>query len=110
MKNIDNAPEFILRAPFMTDLLMEIKGLKAELEELKNKLNPKQELFDLKEACALKGLSYGSLASQKYKHLQPNGGKPDVMACGRSRWRYETVQKWLTQSDEELEKVFFQSK
>jgi len=83
--------------------VLELQKLRDELEGIKQKMSPKQELFDLKEACALKGVSYGSLATQKYRHLQPNRGVPDVIACGRSRWRWATVQNWLSLSDTELE-------
>jgi hypothetical protein len=105
MTNNEIAPEFVIKAPFMGELINEIKSLRAEVETIKEKMNPKQELFDLKEACILKGVSYGSLATAKYKHLQPNRGKPDVIVCGRSRWKWETVQPWLRQSDEDLENM-----
>jgi hypothetical protein len=81
-----------MKNPFMIDLLNEVKSLKEEVESIKEKMNPKQELFDLKEACALKGVSYGTLATTKYRHLQPNKGEPDVVVCGRARWRYNTIQ------------------
>jgi hypothetical protein len=101
---IDNstAPEFVIKAPFMTELLTEIRKLRDELDSIKAKLNPQQELYTLAEACALKGISAGTLSNKAYQHLKPNGGKPDKIVCNRERWHWETIQKWLRQSDEEL--------
>lgn len=92
----------MIQLPILDTLLEELEKVKDELQGIKQKMAPHQELFDLKEACALKGISYGSLSNQKYRYLQPNGGVPDLISCGRSRWRWETVQKWVTQSDEDL--------
>jgi hypothetical protein len=93
-----------IQLPILDILADELRKIQEELQGIKQKIAPKQALFDLKEACVLKGVSYGSLATAKYKHLQPNRGVPDVIACGRSRWKWETVEKWLTLSDEELER------
>jgi len=101
MENI--ASKGIIQLPILDNVVLELQKLRDELEGIKQKMAPKQELFDLKEACALKGVSYGSLATQKYRHLQPNRGVPDVIACGRSRWRWATVQGWLSLSDADLE-------
>jgi hypothetical protein len=95
MKNDDLSPEFTIK-------VTEIKALRAELEAIKKKMNPKQELYTLLEACALKGVSAGTLGNKAYSHLKPNGGKPDAIVCNRERWTWESVQKWLRQSDEEL--------
>lgn len=84
-----------IQFPILDALASELRKIQDELESIKQKLSPKQALFDLKEACILKWLSYGSLATAKYKHLQPNRGVPDVIACGRSRWKREAVQKCL---------------
>jgi hypothetical protein len=92
----------MIQLPVLDTLLAELENVKNELKGIKEKMAPHQELFDLKEACAYKGVSYGSLATNKYRHLQPNGGIPDIIACGRSRWRWETIQNWVTQSDEDL--------
>jgi hypothetical protein len=95
----------MIQLPILDTLLTELQKVKDELQEIKQKMAPYQELYDLKEACALKGISYGTLSNMKYKHLQPNGGVPDVLSCGRARWRWVTVQKWLTQSDSDMEKA-----
>lgn len=95
----------MIQLPILDTLLVELGKVKDELEAIKQKMAPHQELFDLKEACALKGISYGSLSNQKYRYLQPNCGVPDIVACGRSRWRWETIQKWVTQSDEDLASI-----
>ncbi len=88
--------------PAIDRLIIEIQAMKAELAAIKAKIEPKQAFYDLKEACNLKGISYGSLTSSKYKSRQPNNGKPDAIICGRPRWTHETVQNWLKLSDNEL--------
>ena len=102
MKNNNLSPEFVIKAPFFGELINEIKNLRTDLDSLKAKMNPKQEMYTLIEACALKGISAGTLGNKAYAHLKPNGGKPDAIVCGRERWTWESVQKWLLQSDDEL--------
>ncbi len=105
MKIEDNTPEFIIKAPFLNDLIKEFQNLKTEVEAMKAKLNPKQEYYTITEACGLKGISSGTLSNKAYAHLKPNGGKPDAIVCGRERWSWETIQKWVRQSDEELTRL-----
>jgi hypothetical protein len=102
---IETMAKGMIQLPILDTLLAELQNVKSELEEIRQKMSPHQELFDLKEACVRKGISYGSLSNRKYKYLQPNGGVPDIISCGRSRWRWETIQKWVTESDEDLAKA-----
>lgn len=102
MQKVESSPEFIIKAPFLVDLIKELQGLRSDIEEIKTKINPKQELYTLMEACTLKGVSYGTLSNKAYAHLKPNGGMPDSIVCGRERWTWESIQPWLRQSDEEL--------
>lgn len=102
MQNQSITPEFIIQAPFLNDLVNEIKSLREELDSIKAKLNPEKAYYTLVEACELKGVSYGTLSTKNYLHLRPNGGKPDAVVCGRERWTAETIKKWIYQSDDEL--------
>lgn len=100
------SPEFIIRAPFLDDLVVEIKSLHKEVEELKTKLNPRKEYYTLKEACALKNINDGSVANKAYSYLKPRGGVPDAIIGTKPQWRWDTIQEWIHQNDEEMAKLY----
>jgi hypothetical protein len=102
MQNKQPIPEFIIQAPFLQELVDEIRKQREEIESIKMKLSPQKAFYTLAEACELKGVSYGTLSVKKYHHLRPNCGKPDAVVCSRERWTWETIQVWMRQSDDEL--------
>lgn len=56
--------------------------------------------FTLKEACALKGLSYNTALNRK--ELRPNHGIPDGTIGGKKVWHRGTILKWIEKTDLEL--------
>jgi len=89
-----------IKIPEIADLTATISQLDERIAEMENKINPKQEWFTLKEACAIKGLNPHTVSSRR--QLQPNRGKEDAMIAGRKRWRRETILSWLDVTDSDF--------
>lgn len=87
--------EFILGK--IEDLTKEIKSLKDDVVFLRDKIKQDQVWFDLKQACAMKGINYNTVVSKA--GLQPRHGKADAVIAGRRRWRRETIIDWLEMTD-----------
>ena len=81
----------------ISDLLGELKQIKAELKRLT--LEDKRIWFDLRSACAYKGCNYNSVKSKKEQ--QPSGGIADAIINGRRYWNRETIEAWIYQTDGE---------
>ncbi len=47
--------------PHLEELVVEIRALRMDVKELKEKIHPQQEWYSLKQACALKGINYNSI-------------------------------------------------
>lgn len=58
--------------------------------------------FDLKRACAKKGVSYNTLASRANAWRRPNGGVPDTTLNNRDHWHADTIGEWCELGDDEL--------
>ena len=84
----------------LEEIVTEIEALRNEISELRQLVAPKQEWYDLREVAELKGIPYGTLTARPW--IKPNGGVPDGIIGGRSKWRSETVRRWLEQTDEDL--------
>ena len=88
-----------------TDLLREALGLgriEAELAAIRALLEQgsaaaEPSWFNLRAACARKGLEYGGVKSRPW--LQPNGGQADATVGGRRVWSCESVVAWLSEVD-----------
>ena len=65
---------------------------------------PKQQWFNLTEACKLKGINYKSANNRPY--LKPRCGKEDGIIAGVKKWKLETILGWLGQTDDELKKLY----
>ena len=91
-----------IKMPFLEEIVKELKTLRHEIVELKDRVHPERELYDLKTACAMKGINYHT-ASSKHKY-QPNSGIPDCHAGGGRRWKHTTICEWLKKGDDELPK------
>lgn len=70
------------------------------MEEKESCIIPNKYWFNLKEACALKGLNYKTAGNRR--RFQPNRGIEDGKVGGRKVWRRDTIIKWLGQTDDEL--------
>ncbi len=95
-----DADNLTISIPGFKEMKEEMGLMRAELCDLKTKVIPEKEWYDLKEAAQAKGVSYNTLKSNR--RLQPNYGIPDGIVCGRRRWRRETILMWITQTDDEL--------
>jgi len=62
---------------------------------------PAKAWYNLREATALKGISYKSALNKPW--LKPNGGVADAVIGGRNCWSRDTVLKWINLTDKELE-------
>jgi len=104
-------------------ILMEIKklmGADMSLKEIvdsmiyegkqisREKSIPKKEWYNLKEACALKGINYHTVSNKSY--LKPRNGEPDGIIGGRKAWRKETILEWVNQTDTELKNLYLEKK
>ena len=101
-KQNNNSTHIELNLSFIEDLFTKITSIENQIEKLADKVLPKQEWFDLKTSCRLKGICYNTVASNH--RYQPNQGKPDAIICGRKRWRRVTILEWLNQTDNDLPK------
>jgi hypothetical protein len=86
--------------PELDAITASVSRLEKRLSHIEAKINSQQEWFDLKAACALKGLNYHTVSSRP--KLQPNQGEADAVIAGRKRWRRETILRWLELTDEDL--------
>jgi len=94
--NTNNSLE--IKMPFLEEIVKELKTLRQEIFELKDRVRPEREYYDLKTACAIKGINYHT-ASGKHKY-QPNNGVPDCYVGGGRRWKRETIVEWLKSVDD----------
>lgn len=81
----------------MEELILEIKKV---LESQQSK-HP-EPWVDLRKACLMKGIAYGSISQSKFRWRQPRGGTPDGIINNRKYWRPETIREWILQTDEDL--------
>ena len=88
---MDQTAVALRQALGIDELVAEVRGLRRELALMDSA--PRQAWYNLKVACALKGVCYNSVKSRA--ELQPNGGKADATIGGRRVWRRETVEAWL---------------
>lgn len=81
-----------------------IAELRRRVERIEATSAPPSEprWFDLKRACAKKGVSYNTLASSANAWLRPNGGEPDTILNNRHHWHLDTVLEWCELGDAEL--------
>lgn len=61
----------------------------------------RQRWYNLKDACAYKGVTYSTVKASCYR--QPLGGRPDALINGRKMWRAESVEEWVEVTDENIE-------
>jgi len=92
-----------LQIPEVKEILSKIESLQKDVDELKQKITPKQSWYTLKEICNLKGLNYKTVCNNP--KLKPNGGQEDGIVAGRKCWKSSTVERWLNQTDKDLEKI-----
>ena len=83
--------------PELLEIRDSILRLSKSFEEIKSKMTPVKEWYNLKECCAMKGVNYNTVSTLR-KH-QPNKGAEDGVVCGVRMWRKDTVFKWVGQTD-----------
>ncbi len=98
----------VITVPFVDEIMKEIKKLTLQVTELKEKISPKQEHYDLKTACILKGVNANSISSGVKRRCQPNFGIPDCTLGGGRRWKRATIEEWLKLSDKEIDEKYKQ--
>ena len=94
--------EFVLlKKEDLSGLLKRLDQMEERVKKIEEKRGGK-EYYNLIEACKLKNISYKSLTTAKYKHNRPMNGTPDKVFNNRDYWSRETIERWLTQDDNEL--------
>jgi hypothetical protein len=83
--------------PEIEIVISKLNRLERKVLEIEQKIEPRQEWYNLREACTLKGLNYNSVSSRP--QYQPNRGQEDAIIAGRKRWRRKTILSWLDVTD-----------
>lgn len=86
----------------MEELLEDLRGLLTKVVDEKMPA----PWVDLRKACQMKGIAYGSVTSNDRKWRQPKGGVPDGLINGKRYWRPETIREWILQTDKDLERLY----
>ena len=76
-----------------------ILRLSESFDDIRSKMTPVKEWYNLKESCGLKGVNYKTVSTLRKR--QPNKGVADGIVCGVRMWKKETVFKWVKQTDDE---------
>jgi hypothetical protein len=90
-----------IQIPEAAQILAGQRELAEQLETLSASVGIAREWWDLKSACARKGINYGT--ARVWPEHQPNGGVPDAMLTGKKMWRWKTIEAWLSVVDKDVE-------
>lgn len=87
----------LIELPEVQELVEKVTVLTEKIEAMEQYIQPQREWWDLKAACAWKGVSYNSVTSKR--SLQPKNGYEDAIVSGRRMWRRKTVAEWIEEQE-----------